>query len=83
MNEPPHQDCGSYAERKSGIWQGSTEVELRQLERQWDDYKVSHTAALSYDTLLTRLHLPLLPELYVHARQVDPQMPQCTDQSWV
>ncbi|DBB07301.1 TPA: hypothetical protein ACH3X3_008802 [Trebouxia sp. C0006] len=25
--------------RKSGIWQGSTEVELRQLERQWDDYK--------------------------------------------
>jgi len=28
--------------RKSGIWQGSTEVELRQLERQWDDYKVTH-----------------------------------------
>ncbi|KAA6428155.1 MAG: hypothetical protein FRX49_01751 [Trebouxia sp. A1-2] len=25
--------------RKSGIWQGSTEVELRQLERQWDDHK--------------------------------------------
>ena len=28
------------AGRKSGIWQGATEVELRQLERQWDDYKV-------------------------------------------
>ena len=27
--------------RKSGIWQGSTEVELKQLERQWDDYKVT------------------------------------------
>ncbi|KAK9811586.1 hypothetical protein WJX72_006589 [[Myrmecia] bisecta] len=25
--------------RKSGLWQGSTEVALRQLERQWDSYK--------------------------------------------
>ncbi|KAL0019942.1 hypothetical protein WJX79_000429 [Trebouxia sp. C0005] len=30
--------------RKSGIWQGSTEVELRQLERQWDDHKVQSAA---------------------------------------
>ena len=32
------------AGRKSGIWQGTTEVELQQLERQWDDYKVSQFA---------------------------------------
>ena len=30
------------AGRKSGMWQGATEVQLRQLERQWDSYKVRH-----------------------------------------
>ncbi|KAL3147858.1 hypothetical protein ABBQ32_002579 [Trebouxia sp. C0010 RCD-2024] len=35
--------------RKSGIWQGSTEVELKQLERQWDDYKVApHTLGMPW-----------------------------------
>ena len=31
------------AGRKSGMWQGATEVQLRQLERQWDSYKVGHS----------------------------------------
>ena len=30
------------AGRMSGMWQGATEVQLRQLERQWDSYKVGH-----------------------------------------
>ncbi len=30
------------AGRRSGMWQGATEVQLRQLERQWDSYKVGH-----------------------------------------
>ena len=37
--------------RKSGIWQGSTEVELQQLERQWDDYKVTHSQSHAHAPL--------------------------------
>lgn len=41
--------CGCGTGRKSGIWQGSTEVELKQLERQWDDYKVApHTLGMPW-----------------------------------
>ena len=33
--------CGHpCAGRKSGIWHGGVEVQMQQLEQQWDDYKV-------------------------------------------